>query len=131
MAMLAGCGLPGFANFVGEVMVLFAAWKAYPVVTILACWGALVIGAVYMLRAVRAILHGPLPERWTGVADANPWRRLPFALLLTALLIFGCFPRQLTDRITTSAQAIVEQATKKTAAAGEPPVIHGTETAAR
>ncbi len=34
------------------------------VVTVLACWGALIIGAVYMLRAVRAMLHGPLPEKW-------------------------------------------------------------------
>src|SRR5204863_334978 len=28
MAMLAGCGLPGFASFVGEVMVFFGAWKS-------------------------------------------------------------------------------------------------------
>ena len=27
MAALAGCGLPGFANFVGEVTVFFGAWK--------------------------------------------------------------------------------------------------------
>src|SRR6266850_6232342 len=27
MAMLAGCGLPGFANFVGELSVMFGAWK--------------------------------------------------------------------------------------------------------
>ena len=30
MAALAGCGLPGFANFVGEVTVFFGAWKALP-----------------------------------------------------------------------------------------------------
>jgi len=27
MAALAGCGLPGFANFVGEVTVFFGAWQ--------------------------------------------------------------------------------------------------------
>ena len=27
MAMFAGCGLPGFANFAGEVLVLFGSWK--------------------------------------------------------------------------------------------------------
>jgi NADH-quinone oxidoreductase subunit M len=36
MAMLAGCGLPGFANFVGEAMVFFGAWNAFPLVTVLA-----------------------------------------------------------------------------------------------
>src|SRR5207253_444106 len=38
MAALAGCGLPGFANFAGEVTVLFGAWKTFRFVTILACW---------------------------------------------------------------------------------------------
>ena len=41
MAALAGCGLPGFANFVGEVTVFFGAWTVFPLVTGLAVWGAL------------------------------------------------------------------------------------------
>ena len=31
MAAMAGCGLPGFANFVGEVTVFFGAWKVFPI----------------------------------------------------------------------------------------------------
>jgi NADH-quinone oxidoreductase subunit M len=100
MAMLAGCGLPGFANFVGEAMVFFGAWTAFPVVTVVAVWAALVIGAVYMLRAIRRLLHGPMPERWSKVVDtANAWRKLPFALLLGCLFLFGGFPSILTRRI--------------------------------
>ena len=103
MAAFAGCGLPGFANFAGEITVFFGAWKAFKVVTILACWGALIIGAVYMTRAVRAMLHGPLPEKWATVADApHLWRKAPFILLLAGLFIFGCFPRLLTDKIEAS-----------------------------
>jgi NADH-quinone oxidoreductase subunit M len=108
MAMLAGCGLPGFANFAGEVMVLFGAWKSFSWVVVFAAWGALVIGAVYMLRAVRNLLHGPLPEKWAALPDANLWRRLPFALLLGALLVLGFWPRLLTEKITPSASGIVE-----------------------
>ncbi len=103
MAAFAGCGLPGFANFPGEVSVLFGAWSPFRTVTILACWGALIIGALYMLRAVRAILHGPLPEKWDKVADApHLWRKTPFILLLAGLLVFGFFPRLLTDKIAPS-----------------------------
>src|SRR5260370_24976628 len=29
MARFAGCGVPGFANFVGEVTVLFGAWNTF------------------------------------------------------------------------------------------------------
>jgi NADH-quinone oxidoreductase subunit M len=109
MAMLAGCGLPGFANFPGEVLVLFGSWSAYPAAVSLAAWAGLIIGAVYALRAVRLMLHGALPDRWTVLPDAaSAWRRLPYALLLAALVVFGCFPRLLTDRVAASAQAIVE-----------------------
>jgi NADH-quinone oxidoreductase subunit M len=111
MAMFAGCGLPGFANFAGEALVLFGSWEAHQLVTILAVWGALIIAAVYALRAVRAIWHGPLPTRWNEVPDATSlWTRLPFALLLAGLLAFGCFPRLLTDKIKPVAEDIVKRA---------------------
>jgi NADH-quinone oxidoreductase subunit M len=111
MAAFAGCGLPGFANFVGEITVLFGAWEKFPTLVVLACWGALVIGAVYMLRAVRTILHGELSPKWRNLEDAGHlWRKLPFALLLAALVVFGCFPRLLTDRIRAGAEAIIKTA---------------------
>ena len=114
MAAMAGCGLPGFANFVGEVTVFFGAWKVFPLVTGLALWGALLIGALYMLRAMRNVLHGPLPEKWSGISDvSNVWRKLPYALLLASLLVFGCFPGVLTEKITPDAEKIVSLATTK------------------
>jgi NADH-quinone oxidoreductase subunit M len=109
MAAFAGCGLPGFANFAGEITVFFGAWKTFPQVCILAAWGALIVGAIYMLRAVRHILHGPAIDTWPDLADAiGFWRRLPFIGLVAALIIFGCFPRLLTDKINPSASFIVK-----------------------
>jgi NADH-quinone oxidoreductase subunit M len=115
MAALAGCGLPGFLNFVGEVAVFFGAWSqpTLRVVTVLAVWGALIIGAVYMLRMARTVLHGPLPEKWSGLADANLWRKLPHAVLLASLLIFGFFPHLLTDKIKPVTEQIVNMANKR------------------
>ena len=111
MAAMAGCGLPGFANFAGEVTVFFGAWKTFPLVTTLALWGALIIGAVYMTRAIRNILHGPLPEKFAKLPDAaNLWRKLPYALLLVSLLVFGCFPKLLTNQIAPDAEKIVSMA---------------------
>jgi NADH-quinone oxidoreductase subunit M len=123
LAMLAGCGLPGFANFVGELSVLFGAWKgafghAHWFVVV-AAWGGLVVGAIYMLRAVRTVLHGELSDRWAGVADATLWRKAPFALLLAVLLVFGFWPRLLTDKIKPSADAILKMATGTDAAPGK------------
>ncbi len=113
MAAFAGCGLPGFANFVGEVTVLFGAWsqQSLRLITVLAAWGALIIGAVYLLRAVRNMLHVDLPSSWAKISDAsNLWRKLPYALLLACLIIFGCFPRLLTDKLRDPVSAIVQMA---------------------
>ena len=66
-----------------------------------------------MLRAVRQILHGPLPERWAALKDANALARIPFVLLLTALLALGCWPRLMTDKIEPSARLILSPAMKQ------------------
>jgi NADH:ubiquinone oxidoreductase subunit 4 (subunit M) len=108
MAMFAGCGLPGFANFPGELLVMFGAWKALPGFVVAAAWGALLVGAIYALRAVRHILHGPLPEQWIGVPDANWWRKLPFALLLASLLTFGVCPQLLVAKIEPGVHRILK-----------------------
>ena len=115
IAMLAGCGVPGFANFAGELLVLFGAWKAAPLANaqwfvVAAAWGALLIGAVYMLRGIRSVLHGPLAEKWNEVPDANLWRKIPFALLIAGLLVFGVFPGLLTEKIKPSVAALLPSA---------------------
>lgn len=109
MAMLAGCGLPGFANFPGEVMVLFGSWDRFAMVAGVAVWGALVIGGVYMLRAIRKIWHGE--KQWPGISDpAGPWRKFPYTLLILSLIVLGCFPRLLTDSIQDSVEPVVMMA---------------------
>ena len=55
-------------------------------------------------------MHGPVAEKCESVADANAWRRLPFVLLLGALLVFGFFPTLLTEKIKPSAAVIVNMA---------------------
>ncbi len=96
MAMMAGCGLPGFAGFFGESLVLFGNWNRSEVMTIIAVWGALVIAGVYMLRAIRSVWHGE--KEWPGISDISSYRhRLPYVLLLAGLIAFGCLPRLLTD----------------------------------
>ena len=113
MAMLAGCGVPGFGNFVGELLVMFGAWKAgftvHPHFYVAAvAWGGLVVAALYALRAVRHLLHGPTTELACEAQDALALRRVPFVLLLAALLLLGVFPRLLTDKIKPSAEATLK-----------------------
>lgn len=109
-ALLAGCGVPGFANFAGEMTVLFGAWTALPWHVIAAAWGGLVIGGVYMLRAIRQVAHGEVSPAVAAGTDARGLCRLPYAILLIALLFLGVVPGSLVDRIKPSAERIVKLA---------------------
>lgn len=108
MAMMAGCGLPGFANFAGEITIFFAAWSAgFKVITVIAAWSALVIGGLYMLRAIRNVLHGPQRDDWENSKDTSPLVSTAFGLLLALLLVFGFAPSLLTKGIEIEVKKIV------------------------
>jgi NADH-quinone oxidoreductase subunit M len=76
-ALMAGCGVPGFANFAGEVTVMFGAWKQFPWFVMAAAWGGLVIGGVYMLRAIREMLHGELNPEFAALREFPHSEPLP------------------------------------------------------
>ena len=71
----AAIGLPGFANFAGEIMVFFGAFRNGATVSVsiffksrhvLALWGV-VISAVYMLRAYRRVFMGTMATSRSGL----------------------------------------------------------------
>src|SRR5437773_2084712 len=94
-------GLPGFANFAGEIMIFFGAFQngwemerfhIFQIATVLGLWGV-VISAVYMLRAYRKTFMGRLGNRWKELVDLGPTLRVPVTLLVGALLCYGFFPQ--------------------------------------
>jgi NADH-quinone oxidoreductase subunit M len=99
--VFAAIGLPGLANFAGEIMILFGAFKngweiarfhTFQIATVLALWGV-VISTVYMLRAYRNAFMGTLRDQWKGLVDFRPTLRVPVTLLVGALLCYGFFPQ--------------------------------------
>jgi len=108
LGAFAAIGLPGFANFAGEIMIFFGAFKngweigrfhIFQVATVLALWGV-VFSTVYMLRAYRKAFMGMLNERWNGLVDLRPGLRVPVTLLVGALLWYGFFPQSFVRMIT-------------------------------
>ncbi|VVM08029.1 complex I subunit 4 family protein [Methylacidimicrobium tartarophylax] len=87
----ASVGVPGLANFPGELLIFFGAWKSQPLITAVVIWG-IVISAVYQLRAVRSVFYGDLPQHLAETVDVEGSKRIPYALLMAALLILGIWP---------------------------------------
>jgi NADH-quinone oxidoreductase subunit M len=110
-ATLASIGLPGFANFWGELTIFVAAWKVFPTLTIIAILGV-VISAIYGLRAAARVFFGPQTEALDKVLAEKPatdltWsEKLPALLLLVSLLALGFWPKLMTDSINDSVTAI-------------------------
>jgi NADH-quinone oxidoreductase subunit M len=116
-AAFASLGLPGLANFAGEVMVFFGAFEASNLgphlelgwlqwTTILALWGV-VMSAVYMLRAYRNLFFGS-PTSGLFMSDPVLGQRFPLLLLAATLLFFGCCPSVLLNLL----QNLLPAATK-------------------
>ena len=112
-AAFASIGLPGFANFAGEVAVFLGAFKGagseltfLQVATILALWGV-VISAVYMLRAFRTIFMGE-PKEGVSLPELNLSQRIPAAILVAALLVVGLYPPILLNKIKPGIELIAK-----------------------
>lgn len=118
-AAFASIGLPGFANFVSEIMVFFGSFKRYfdkpqdgilfiTVAGMISLWGV-VISAVYMLRAYRSMFMGS-PSKLSGdnssITDLSWGERLPMLLLLGALLIIGIRPGIFLDLLTPTIESM-------------------------
>jgi len=105
IAAMASIGLPGLANFAGEILVFLSAFQGYDpseglgvvqIVCIISIWGV-VISAIYMLRAYRNIFQGPAIPRTESAQDLGLCERIPLILLTIALLAVGLYPNLLLN----------------------------------
>jgi NADH-quinone oxidoreductase subunit M len=116
-ATFASIGLPGFANFWGELTIFVALWQFSHVITALAVLGV-IISAIYGLRSAANVFFGSATDALRTVTTQHPptdlrWsEKIPALLLLAALLFVGFWPKSLstpinaalTDRVQTVAR---------------------------
>ncbi len=122
LAGMASIGLPGLANFAGEVMVFLSGFRGWTpgeplgsvqVATIIALWG-LVISAVYMLRAYRRIFQGEEGPTTCAAVDLSRAEKRPALMLAVTLLAVGLFPNLLLNFIENPEdQASMEESADK------------------
>jgi NADH-quinone oxidoreductase subunit M len=114
-ASMASMGVPGLANFAGELMVFFGSFTAVlpllgPGFAVIAIYGT-VITAIFQLRAIKTIFYGAMPDRYQpqkttapsasaeaaleapGMTDtASLAEYAPYVLLILASLVIGFMP---------------------------------------
>ena len=75
-----------------------AAFNEFQIVGVIALWGV-VMSAVFMLRAYRAVFFGERPSRWQGLKDVPLSHSWPIGLLVAALLFFGFVPQTVLQAV--------------------------------
>lgn len=110
LAGIASIGVPGFANFVGELLVFFGAFEReatlsnfgrFQIADMLVIWG-IVLSAIYFFRAYRFIFFGTLSQRWRDLSDIQATAGWGIALLILALLVIGFYPQPFLQLIVPS-----------------------------
>ncbi len=107
MFVLGSIGLPGTNGFAGEFLILLGAFRERAAYGVLAATGV-VLGAVYLLVAVRRVIFGEVSRVAQALKDIG--RREVMALLPLVLLVFaiGMKPRVLTAPIEPTVEAMLD-----------------------
>jgi NADH-quinone oxidoreductase subunit M len=89
---MASLGLPGLNGFVSEFLVVRGSWPVFTGLTVIAMLGLLFTGG-YILKGIRAVLHGPFNMHWKDYSLEIELREvIAIAPLLALMLITGIVP---------------------------------------
>ncbi len=121
--LLAGAGMPGLCNFVGESLALTAMVSVNPLTSMLGALG-IILGAWYTFRIAKDVLFdgtaASVPRDKTLAvvkSDISRREKSTFCLLGLGCLILGLYPQSVVGVIQADAQALSQMATSTKAQA--------------
>ncbi len=105
---LANAGLPGTSGFVGEFLVILAAFKANVWYAFLA-GTTLVLGAAYTLWLVKRVIFGAVAnQQVAALEDLDGREFLVLGVLAAAVLLVGIWPAPLLDMMRATTQHLAQ-----------------------
>ncbi len=106
---LAALGLPGTSGFVGEFLILMAAFKENILVAVIASFGV-ILGAAYMLWLYKRVVFGKITNSdLKKIVDLNKTELFILSSLALPTLFFGFFPDPIINTIEVSITDLIEK----------------------
>ena len=106
---LANAGLPGTSGFVGEFMVILAAFQANFWFAFLAAT-TLILGAAYTLWMIKRVIFGEVAnDNVAALTDINRREFWMLASLASIILLIGIWPAPLTEVLHASVENLLTQ----------------------
>jgi NADH-quinone oxidoreductase subunit M len=105
---LAALGLPGTSGFIGEFLILMAAFKDNFLVAVIASLGV-ILGAAYMLWLYKRVVFGKLVNKeLEKMIDLDKSEYFILIALTIPILFFGFYPDPLINTIEVSVKNLIE-----------------------
>ena len=106
---MANSGLPGTSGFVGEFMVILAAFQQNPLVAFAAAF-TLIIGAGYTLWLTKRVIWGETGNAHVAeLEDINLREWVVLGVFAIGVLVLGVWPKPLTDLMEPSIAQLAGQ----------------------
>ena len=94
ISLFASLGLPGLSGFVGEFLIFNGVFGLLPWAAAVSVIG-LLLTAVFLLRALRKVFNGPVPDRFAKWNDLTSGERWLFVPVIALIVIPGIWPQLL------------------------------------
>jgi NADH-quinone oxidoreductase subunit M len=111
----AGLGLPSLSGFIAEINVFVGAFANPAIInrvaTVLAVL-SIVVTAVYVLRAVNALVNGPVSPKFAMLSDATTLEKVPVLILLFCLFGMGIMPGWIIELVNGAVNPIFNNLTR-------------------
>ena len=105
---MANSGLPGTSGFVGEFMVILAAFQANFWYAFLAAV-TLILGAAYSLWLVKRVIFGEVANKnVANLEDINAREALVLGTIAVAVLLVGLWPQPLVEMMHASVDQLLQ-----------------------
>jgi NADH-quinone oxidoreductase subunit M len=104
---LVSMGMPGFSGFIAEFPIFMGLWRAQPIVALVAVI-SIVITAAYVMRVVRRVFFGEMPEEFAGhISGILVQDKVALVLLSGILILVGVYPTVMAPMVQTGADAVL------------------------
>ena len=113
---MASIGLPGFANFWGELAIFLSLFKSPAAWVVAPAIVGIVISAIYGLRAVSRVFFGEANSEYEG-GDLSLAEKWPALVLLLGLVVAGLWPRLIADDLNAAVEQTLAPAESMLASA--------------
>ena len=104
---LVSMGMPLFSGFIAEFPIFMGVWRVQWLVAVI-CSISIVITAAYIMRNVRQVFFGSMPEKLEGhVGDITVLDKVAITTLCLFMIVIGMYPKIMAPMVQTGVDYVL------------------------